>query len=517
MHILFYSTASLFESRFLLLLDEATCHHHAGDQVTFVYCDGCLAGCRSNINGSPTVCAVCRHLTRKGCAQLPKSVTVLPLSHFLSTEERAGIADEPFPFGSVRELQEIEFHGADIGYAVLSHYIGMKRNLAPTLTPELTELFKRHLRAAATLTVAAENIVRTCRADCYALFNGRLFDTRGFMRVAERNDGCDCRCYEIVCDPITDEKQKVFFLNALPHDIQMSAHLINSFWNKELRGNSLAQMIQTGSTFYEKRKKNLKTTDPIVYARNQILGMLPEDWSGQKRNFVFFNSSEDEYASIDREYDRFKYLPNQIDVIRKVASLAQQADPSIQIFLRIHPNLANVDFLYHHDLMRLDREYSNLTIIPAASSISTYTLIEQAEKVIVVGSTVGIESVYADKPVILLGPSAYRFLDACYLPEDDEELQSLLRERLQPKDRLAALMYGYYMLAFKGERWRHFNFAVGKERLFGIRIPYASCYSLLGSPRLFGLFYKLGTGILFVFYHLTRSRMRRFGFVEPSR
>lgn len=511
MHILFYSTASLFESRFLLLLDEATCHHHAGDQVTFVYCDGCLAGCRSNINGSPTVCAVCRHLTRKGCAQLPKSVTVLPLSHFLSTEERAGIADEPFPFGSVRELQEIEFHGADIGYAVLSHYIGMKRNLAPTLTPELTELFKRHLRAAATLTVAAENIVRTCQADCYALFNGRLFDTRGLLRVAMRDPSRTCRCYEIELHHNTWTSRKIYFENSLPHSLPANTARILAAWDAGLKTHSAEALMERGAQFFELRKGNRATIDPIVFTKHQTLGMLPERWSDRERNFVFFNSSEDEFASIDREYDQYKYLPNQADVIRRVATLAQEADPTIHIYLRIHPNLAGVDFEYHRELQRMDQEFKNLTVIPATSPVSTYTLIEQAEKVVVVGSTVGIEAVYAHKPVILLGPALYRLLDVCYLPKDDAELRLLLKDRLAPRNHLAALKYGFYMLSLKGQEWKHFNFSISKRRWRGLRIPYASCYALGGSPALYGLAYKLTTSLLFLPYHLRRSRMRRLG------
>lgn len=512
MSILFFSTASLFDGRFLILLDEAAIRLHGGERVTFVYCDGCLRHCRTNVSGSKMVCRVCRFLTKRGLDTLPQGCAVHPLGKFLTAADAKEIDALQFDYDTAEKLREVEFRGVDIGYSVLSHYIGMKRNLTPILTPALKRVLNNHLKAAARVTAATERMLSQCPSDVYALFNGRMFDTRGFIRKAVEIGNGTCLSYEVKFDATTQEKRKIFFTNALPHNITENARIFNMHWEEALGKSSLSELTNVGGAYFERRRSGQKTDDPNVYTTRQVKGALPESWSERERNFVFFNSSEDEFASIDKEYDQYKYLPTQCDVIRRVAKLAKEVDPTIRIYLRIHPNLASVDFDYHHEFMHLDKEFDNITVVPASSPISTYALIDNAEKVLVSGSTVGIEAVYAGRPVILLGPAIYRFLGGCYVPDDDTQLKVLLKDRLEPKDRLAALKYGYYMMGVKGERWRYYDFASGKKRVLGImKVHFASCYTLLGSPVFFGVLYKFITSVLFIPYHLQRSRVRRLG------
>jgi hypothetical protein len=107
-----------------------------------------------------------------------------------------------------------------------------------------------------------------------------------------------------------------------------------------------------------------------------------------------------------------------------------------------------------------------LSVIPPEAPADTYTLLRNADKVLTFGSTVGIEAVFWGKPSILAGPSFYRNLGGTYNPSSHEELLSLLREDLEPKDRLPAIRYGYYMNSY-GIPFRHYeaeDFAHGRFR-----------------------------------------------------
>ena len=157
----------------------------------------------------------------------------------------------------------------------------------------------------------------------------------------------------------------------------------------------------------------------------QDSSLLPENFDRSKRNVVIFNSSEDEFISVGREFDKYKIFETQLDGI--IAILDKLKGSDINVFLRIHPNLTTVKTKEIDVLLGLDKRYENLTVIPPASKVSTYSLIKNADKVVTFGSTVGVEAVYWGTPSILLGASFYRNLGCCYVPKTLAEAIKLLK------------------------------------------------------------------------------------------
>ncbi|MCS2656231.1 hypothetical protein NXV26_10165 [Bacteroides fragilis] len=149
-----------------------------------------------------------------------------------------------------------------------------------------------------------------------------------------------------------------------------------------------------------KRRNGIIAGDK-VYIENQIKGKLPIDWDDTKRNIAIFNSSEDEFIAVDRDFDNLSLYKSQIDGIRGILEHYKE-NQTVHFYLRVHPNLKNVHYQYHLLLYDLSLKYPNITVIGADSDISTYDIMDNAEKVIVFGSTMGLESSYWGKPVILL-------------------------------------------------------------------------------------------------------------------
>jgi hypothetical protein len=502
-----------FNMHFWLILDEAVVAHQAKDEVCVVYCDGSLEYCRTNICASKIVCSVCRALAKKAVKALPKEIKVYPLGQFVSSQNKKEVQNLKFDYHSIDELKAIEYRGVDIGYSVLSFYVDLRRNLYPVFNKATVAFFDQLLRVAAHLTHAVEVVDDVIKPDQYAVFNGRLFDARPFFRKPCLM-GRRVQCFEVEGIPPKWENKSVHFDNSLPHDVIVSNNMIISYWRESAKILSEERMIEVGESFFKGRQSKKAITSRIKsFVAEQVEDMLPEGWNTQKRNFVFFNSSEDEFAGIDKEFDSYKYKPTQREVIETVARLAAEVDPNIHIYLRIHPNLKNVKHQYHSDLLQLGAQFSNVTVVPADSPVSTYSLLDVAEKIITVGSTVGVEAVYHKKPSILLGPSFYRLLDVCYTPKNDDELRAMLKDSLEKKSTVRAIQYGFYWASDKGRTWSYFDFgSAGRARFLGIRIPVSPVFKIFGSMRLFGLMYKLFVEhVLFLPFQWKRSAFRQIG------
>jgi len=502
-----------FNMHFWLMLDEAFIAYQAGDEVSVVYCDGCLSYCRTNICASKMVCRVCRVLAKKAVTALPQEIKTYPLGQYVTAQNRSEVEKLRFDYHSIDELKAIEYRGVDIGYSVLSFYVDLRRNLYPEFNDVTVAFFDQLLRVAAHLTHAVEVIDDVIKPDHYAVFNGRLFDARPFFRKPCLM-GRRAQCFEVESTPPTWEYLSVHYNNSLPHDVLANCEKIVSYWNECAQNTPSQKMMQIGKAFFERRRMKAPiSSNTESFVALQVPNRMPEGWDSNKRNFVFFNSSEDEFAGIDKVFDGAKFKPTQREVIEKVALLSAEVDANIHVYLRLHPNLTKVKHRYHVELLNLGVKFPNLTVIPADSAVSTYALLDAAEKVITVGSTVGVEAVYYKKPSVLLGPSYYQFLDICYTPKDDDELRAMLKEVLAPKEAFAAVQYGFYWMSGKGRKWERFDFgSSGKSRILGVRIPVSSVYQLCGSTRLFGLMYKLFVEhILFLPFQWKRSTFRRIG------
>ena len=159
---------------------------------------------------------------------------------------------------------------------------------------------------------------------------------------------------------------------------------------------------------------------------------MPNEWDENKRNIIIYNSSEDEYVAIGEEYEDLALFPDQYMALKYIFN-EHKDDSEIHFYLRIHPNLKGVSYKYHMDLYEFEREFENVSVIGADNPISSYKLLDLSEKVIVFGSTIGLESVYWGKAVILLGCTWYYYSDICYLPETKEELSTMILQTLKPK------------------------------------------------------------------------------------
>lgn len=465
MKVVFYFYSAYSGTILGLLLDEAKKMSIVNkDDVYFVMCDGFLDVCLSNPTGNSGVCAICKLVTKYTLEKHLKGIAkILYLNDFIiNNSENISIN-----YSNVEEYKKIEYKNVKIGYASLSTYIHLTRNQQPLIDKNSKKYFDILLKQSIRLTDTFLSLVKKINPDKICTYNGRFNEIRPVYEVA-KSLSIPVYLYEIVSKE-NSLFYKIVFQNALPHNIKNQLPRIEQCWNNP--DFCEGQNILLGKSFFEKRRKGIFAGDK-VYIRDQKKGCLPKNWDANKINIVIYNSSEDEFVAIGDEYSSHSLFTNQLEGLKIIFNKFEFRE-DIHFYLRIHPNLKNVKYKYHTDLYNFEKEFLNVTVISPVDSISTYDLMDAAEKVIVFGSTIGFESVYWGKPVILLSSSFYYFSNICYIPKSYEDLFSLIDQKLPPLYNDNVLKLGVYylnqdpLIVDLDKQFYFIDFNLFKKKIFG--------------------------------------------------
>lgn len=482
MKILFLHTTAFLPIQFGALLDEAEMKIREGHDVYFGFCNEASNFCTQNLTGKKSNCGLCKWTTKHALRNLSKGVHLLPISDYYDKSD----SFVEYPLHSIEDLISVEYKKVKIGYSVLSTYISATRNNDPVFDETFVSYVNNLLNISRRFTDAYERILDSINPDLVCLFNGRFLEFRPAFELPLTR-GIDVKCFEVFGDHGQDGF-KLCYDNCMPHSIDGNIRKIIDLWNQD--NEPKEDKIRIGSSFFQNRR-HAKPAGDKIYTCNQKEGLLPSNWDESKRNFVIFNSSEDEYTAIGDEYSSLDFFNSQLEGIKTLLSMSAE-HKDIHYYLRIHPNLSEIKYSYHTDLLKLDTEFDNITIIPGSDKISTYELMEKSEKVIVFGSTMGLESAFWNKPVINLAGTVYAKSDMCYMPKDMEHLKSLLFDKLQPRDNLFSIQYGYFMMhRDDADRYKFIDFNYRSFRLGNYDLYKINYQKTLGSRRLFAIAQKI--------------------------
>lgn len=478
---LLFNTCSMQDPISGVMIEEAYTLLSEGFSVHVAYCAGVQDACYCNPEGNPGICAVCRFCSRKLYAPLRGRIHLHPMGRKASGE----VACVNYQYSGNEDIKKIEHKGVFVGYGVLSSYVSLTRDAAPVPTETFRDYFDAQLNMACSYVDACLSLVSDISPNFISVFNGRQMEGRAFVDLAKTR-GIRFRCLELIPNQKTsDGFALVSFDNTLPHDIRRNEELMEKVWQAGAEPEEAK--IRIGKSFFEKRALGIKLNwfDPS-FVGLQKSGALPDGFDPTKKNIAIFNSSEDEFVSVGQEYDGYRVFATQLDGVRFI--LTHASDPECHFWLRVHPNLKGLKFHFHTDIYGLERDFKNVTVIPPESPVSSYALIQAAEKVVVFGSTMGIEAAYRNKPVVLLAGSYYYHLGVAYTPKTPDEALRMICSSLPPlQNPLACVKFGYYCLReyTRGRTMKHVDlrynvlscrWAVGR-RAFAYR-------TLCGSARL---------------------------------
>lgn len=408
------------------------------NEVSFIYCTGDLKPCYTNRLADPNICKICKLNSRTAFSHYSEKVEFIKLEELKSKKIL-----EKFKYSNVEDLKKIEYKGINIGFSALSSYISFSLNLEPELNQSFRTYMDSLLANEVMLIEKTGKYLENNNVDHVTIFNGRTADVRPVFEIVKLKN-IDVTVLELIKDTNTSF-WKEEYQNSLPHDIEFRHKRMMALWNRE--DIALETKLEKGKSFYERRRNGKLTRDVKVYTDTQKIGVLPSSWSDKSRNITIFLSSENEFAAIGDIWDKLALFETQEKALHWIGQNFQ--DEKVKIYIRIHPNLKSVKYGYHRRLYDLHNLYPQLEVIPAESDVSSYALIDNSEKIVTFGSTIGIEATYWNKPSIQLAGSYYYYLDATYKPKTKRELINLLNQELAPHAQNEAIKYGFHLMGYK--------------------------------------------------------------------
>ena len=413
---LFYFHTS-FNLKFMgAMLDEAISLLKENNDVFFAYCGGVCEMCTFNQRGRKRVCKLCSYCTKTILEK--HGIKAVNLQDYYKEQ-----TETHFDYNNADDYRSIIYRNVNVGLGITSSFISLTRNMSPLMNNEAKKFFDAHLNQNIRMVDAFYNLVNELTPDYLYAYNGRYEDSRFVFDISQALN-IPVRLIEDV--KVDGVSHILKYEDHLPHDIGYYLKLRDYCWdhyNLDEKGK-----IELGEKFYNLRRNGKPSGDVKIYIKDQKEGYVP-DFDNKKINIAIMNSSEDEYAAVGGEWDKLKFFKTQYEGI---IFLLENAPSNVHFYLRIHPNLKDIKYKYHTDLLKLEDKYSNITVIPGNSTMSTYTIMEKTDKIISFGSTMGIECVFWGKPSILLGPARYYYDGLTYNPKTREELIDMLKADLKP-------------------------------------------------------------------------------------
>ena len=416
-------------------LEIAQQHVDRGDEVLFLSCTGQLVNCDFNIDRDESVCVNCRGRRSHGMDLLSESCDSFDLRSY------SGVSIPEFQ--TLQSLIDWRIENFDIGYAALSSLVSVVRDPEPDLQKH-RELLNRFIESAMSVWQQTTEFISQENPDRVYVYNGRFAAMRAVFRACQKL-GVDCLMHERGCDL----NHYDLLVNHLPHDIDGIDRVIRKLWDSA----DPTTRDAVGASWYEDRVSRIER-NWFSFTKAQEQGLLPEGFDPSARNVSIFCSSDDEFVAIGDKWKNDLY-PNQVDAIAKIATDLLQESPATQLYVRVHPNLKDVDNARKRNMMALD--YPNLKIIAADASVDTYALMNASDQVVTFGSSVGMEAVFWGRPSVLLGPCLYEKLPGPHRSRSHQQTIELLCSDLEPaSDKTGALMYGHWFQS-RGTRYEYFE------------------------------------------------------------
>lgn len=477
MRKLYYSTCSIAAPHIGVVIDDILLNKNSNNEIFWAYCNCALSSCFKNLNGHKCICNFCHKMYKSYFREYGKGVTILPID-----KKRIVEKDHSWDTESVHAIKSIVYRNVYVGNSILSLYFSFTRDLDVVNFKGFKSFALPLINEICGFVDYVYDLVDKIKPDEIIIYNGRLYENRLFYDIASTLK-IKFKALEVVGGNVEPYK-KVSFKGGLPHSITLNTQKIEKLWSSSPLSDE--QKINIASSFYSRRRNGDLVADVAVYTASQKKNALPIDFDKKKRNIAIFNSSQDEIAALGGEWEIGKLFSTQYEAIEYVL---KNADPKIHFYLRIHPNLRGVKHKEHLDLYKLEK-YNNISVISPESKVSTYALLDCCEKVVVFGSTMGIEATFWGKPSIMLGRSLYENLDVCYKLDNKEQLLSFLNNPyLTPKDKLGALKYSYYLLDREFKVDKNIIDIDVKVRKLRWNFAFTSYFKLFGSQYLYQIAY----------------------------
>jgi hypothetical protein len=428
--LFFYSgvPSPIFETELELI----KIHALKGDRIRVLICDGELSNCFWNPEKKKYICRQCISKRENGF-KLLKNFSNIEYVYF-KTEKLDLKFDN---IKSVYDLKSFNYDGVNIGLGVASRLLSLFRDHRFNFNENIDQIY----RELSTSIEGYNNLkfhIEDFKPKIGFIFNGRVTVFHAATLIFKKY-GIEYQTYE------TAQNKNKYLLrtNSNTFDIQYFHNECDALWQSN---KNFKEREKIAKEWFSKKINGADIAEGKMetFVSEQIKSTLPDNFNYKKKNIAVFNSTIDEFYYVDGWKNQL-YEPDQTEGLRQ--TLVDFLNFNDYVFyLRVHPNMRTLpkSTSQLNDIQELDKDFNNLVVIWPEEKIDSYELLRVCHKVLVYGSTIGIESAYLNKPTILAARALYENFDCVYTPKNHQQLIKLLKTKnLPPLDSKSALKYGY--------------------------------------------------------------------------
>ncbi len=335
---------------------------------------------------------------------------------------------------NIESIKKIEYEGICLGQSVFGDYLGYRGTYHIESVDDKKLVRDLFFNALQSLLFFIEVFDKN-KIDEVCMFNGRYTFSHPIWKY--------CKLNKIICgihERGSSTKTYFFSQHDSIHSISQTSQRI-----KETRIENESQ-ARIGHEFFTDKRVG-KESGWVSFKKTTDLSkiQIPK----HDKIVIFYTSSEFEFEAVSDQNEKYENFESQIESIQKVAEISLILD--FKFIIRVHPNMeSSLDFL--KELKYLEAQ-DNVIIYWPSDPIDTYELLDIAKITITFGSTMGVESMYYNKPCISLHPSTYDYVDGLFIPKNHIELHELLDNLLKSKIKFQRnegdlLKFGYYYRTF---------------------------------------------------------------------
>ena len=402
-------------------------------EIYYLTCSNTFDACYFNPNSKPEICYLCKEGKKNSLSLIEGDFRHIKIEDFLRDEDK--LKSKQF-VDSIEEVNfDLKYENFKVGESALSTYISKTRDRDLELVED--SFTNKLIFNGVGLYISLKRFCEENGIDEIYNFNGRHIYNRAVMDVGL---SLGVPLYNVELPRVGGAIEH--FKNVLPHTILYKQNLFNEAWqDSEL---TEKEKIRIASDYFIKRKSGTKV-NASSFTEDQQKNSLPKEVNYNKETIVLYTSSDDEFAAIGDEFSN-PYFKDQNEGIFYVAKLFNEKFPNKNLIIRIHPNFAGVEFEYAKKLNSLKGKFHNVFLVEPESKIDSYALLNEAEKIITLGSSITTEATFWEKPVIMLGRSFFTGMNIAYEPNEIQELETLLRDKLLAKPKIGSLKFGFYLI-----------------------------------------------------------------------
>jgi hypothetical protein len=464
MKILFYyagAPSPILET----MLELINIHVKKKDVITVYECDANLHNCFWNPEKKYLKCIECK-------SKINNSHQVFNSNKiFFRSFNNIEISNKQIPqiFLDLNELKNYSYDGVKIGISVASRLTSLYRDHCFDTLLNNTQI-QIEIKTAIQVYENLKSEIINNRPDIVYIFNGRITTDYPVVELCKKF-GVNFYTYEISYSP---NKYSLRF-NSTAHSIDAMSKEIESLWNS-----GPSNKFEIAKNWFQNKKNGKDIFKIENFTGQQKNNLLPINFDKSKKNIAIFNSTIDEFSSIDG-WENVIYDGDDNNAIDKILYEFKNID-NIHFYLRVHPNLKNVssETTQIMDLKKIELKYNNITIIWPEEPLNSYTLLDACDIILVFSSTIGIEAAYWGKPVVLASRAFYESLDCIYKPKSHSELIALLKSELKPIASQSALKYAYREIT-NGISYKYFE----EKGISNNNLPYGTFNGKKIQPNLF--------------------------------